>query len=184
MLLLIFSYSCCLLFSHLNLFVLVPVLVLDLVLVLVFFLCSCSCSCVDLQILRVLQHKTDTAGKNQLSYASSGRIPSVRLLSLGSDVKNPFKEKNSIIYYIGLCSLRGLRSFQCPEIWLFYFLEISSYFMKKCLRSRSAISGNLKFWYLKKYPRADWAAVFSVSGNLAFYFFRSIHIFLWKMFAG
>ena len=115
-----------------------------------------------------------------LGAISSGLIPLVRLLSLGSDVKNPFKEKNSIIYYIGLCSLRGLRSFQCPEIWLFYFLEISSYFMKKCLRPRSAISGNLKFLYLKKYPRADWAAVFSVSGNFYFLFFRSIYIFLWK----
>ena len=52
--------------------------------------------------------------------------------------------------------------------------------MKKCLRSRSAISGNLKFLYLKKYPRADWAAVFSVSGNLAFLFLEVFTYFYEK----
>ena len=53
--------------------------------------------------------------------SSSGGIPFLRLLVPGSDVKNPFKEKNSII--------------------LLYRVVVF------------AISGNLEFLYLKKYPR-------------------------------
>ena len=86
-----------------------------------------------------------------LSYLiSSGGIPFLRLLVPGSDVKNPFKEKNSII--------------------LLYRVVVF------------AISGNLEFLYLKKYPRRPdlRAVVFAVSGNLDFLFLEISSYFYGK----